>query len=383
MVKAQLFSKLLAQPCRGAKFKGFHAPAEAVTYDKVSGISKKGNFEITSFYDDADCLTKQVSRYVDKDGVETLKIKHWSAVDEIMSEIIAVNGKVKEFVRKIFDFEPTTEEMSCVTERLINTERGTRDYHEFALFKKGQKPKKMSYRANWDGNAPEIKYTNIKTEMPREGLEYMPLLASFGANPRHRHLSRMYIKEYGLEGIATEAKKVEFTELNPEYKSFKEALEVDGDICNGYTSFTPPTGEVFINEYLFDAEELIRVYSHEYKHVDDLSHFIRLRYNAEQWKALPHKVIEELKENEPEMFKFIFRSIKKGIIDKHGPDAQTYRYYKHLDNHFSEAKYERENKTAASQMFDLVEVGPIRKSKEELKKFELLQENIRKILHSD
>ena len=285
MIKTQLLSKVVGQPCRGTKFNGFHAPVEAVTYNQVTGISRKGNFEITSFYDDTVRLTKQVSKYTDKDGNETLKIKRYSSEEGFFSEIIAINGKVKEFISKLFDVEPSTQEVSCITERLINTKRGTRDYHEFALFKKGQKPKKMSYRANWDGNPPEIQYTNIKSKMPEVGLEYMPLLVSYGANPRYSHLSKVNIRKYDLEGVATEAKRLEFTELNPEFKSFKEVPDDEcSDLVHGFTEAKPPTGKVFVSDYAKAPEELIRIYAHEYKHVDDLSHILRLKYVADGWK---------------------------------------------------------------------------------------------------
>ena len=145
---------------------------------------------------------------------------------------------------------------------------------------------------------------------------------------------------------------------------------------NGYTG-------IFVSDYAKAPEELIRIYAHEYKHVDDLSHILRLKYVADGWKKLSHEDFQYLKANEPEYYNFVTGSIKKGLIEKGGENSNDYHYYKSLEKYLDCEKYEKQVKTMQDQLFHPVEVGPIREAQKELKKFELLQKNIRKILHSD
>ena len=382
MIRPKLYSRIVGQSCDGAKFKGFHAPSDAVTYDRVRGIGKKGKFDIVSFYDEKDGLAKRVYKYVDKKGNETLRIKSFSNVDSITREVVAINGKVKEFICKVWTKMQKNNEASCITERLIKEGDKTRDFHEFALFTHGKKPRKMSYEAKWDGYAPEIEYTNVSARMPREGLEYMPMLVSYGAQARHHHLSLINLRKYDLEGIGHEAEKIKFTELNSEYKSYEDVP--DYSVLNsGFTEFDPQTGKVYVSDYSKTPEDLIRIYGHEYKHVDDLSHIMRLQYIADLFTNLSKEDLEYYKRNIPDMYKFVTGSIKKGIIKKHGDNPEEYRYYKWLEKHFDDKKYEKQMKTMVTQADLPIEVGPIREGEKEVEKFNSLQDNIYDVLHSD
>lgn len=384
MIKPKLYSVITGKSCEGAKFKGFHAPSDALTYDRVKGIGKKGEFDIVSFYDEKDCLSKRVSKFVDKKGNETLKIKVFSALDTITSEVVAINGKIKEYIIKNWDIGEAANELGCITERLVKKGGETKDFHEFAFFKKGQKPKKISYQAKWDGKAPDVHYTNIDEKLPSKGLEYMPLLVSQGAGPRHRHLSLVNLKKYDLEGVAQEAKRLEFSELNPEYTSYKEIADDDlVDLVYGFTEMDPPTGMVFVGDHVKSAEDLIRVYGHEYKHVSDLSHIMRLKFVADNWINMPQEDFNFLKKYEPEMYKFVMGSIKKGIIEKRGENADMYRYYKYLEKRINIPKYEKQVKFMQDQLHHPVEVGPIREGSNELEKFETVKMNIAKILNEN
>lgn len=381
MIKPKLYSRIVGQSCIGVKFKGFQVPNDAVSFDRVRGVSKKGKFDIVSFYDQNDGLSKRVYRYVDKKGNETLRIKRFSGLDTVTSEIVAINGKVKEFINKVWDINKGAKEVSCVTERLVKNGEKTRDFHEFALFKLGQKPRKMSYEAMWDGKAPEIKYMNMKSRMPNVGLEYMPLLVSYGTQARYHHLSLVNMKKFGLEDVAHEAKKFKFTEFNSEYKNYKDVPDDAVDLTNGFTEFQPQSGRVFVCDHLKTPEDLIRVYGHEYKHVDDLSHVMRLRYIVDSWNKLSQADLEILKKEEPAMYKFVTGSIKKGVIEKYGKNPEEYRYYKWLEKHFDPKKYDKQVKTMADQLHHPVEVGPIRESKVELAKFDAVKTNISLALH--
>ena len=83
------------------------------------------------------------------------------------------------------------------------------------------------------------------------------------------------------------------------------------------------------------------------------------------------------------MYKFVTGSIKKGIIKKHGDNPEEYRYYKWLEKHFDDKKYEKQMKTMVTQADLPIEVGPIRESEKEVEKFNSLQDNIYDVLHSD
>lgn len=75
MVRTQLFTRNIGLPCVGTKFNGFHAPANAKTYNQFAGVGPRGQFEITSFRREDGSLAKHVSRYLDDAGNETLTIR--------------------------------------------------------------------------------------------------------------------------------------------------------------------------------------------------------------------------------------------------------------------------------------------------------------------
>lgn len=381
VIKAQLFTKSLGQSCAGARFKGFHAPKTAKTFDSVTGIGKKGRFEITSFRREDGSLMKRVSRYLDDAGNETLTIKNWT--EGWIHQVTAINRKVTESVSDIINVAEDKKSVAIFRNRLLNTENGTRDFHSIGFYRQGRAPREISFEAKWDGNVPDVHYKNIKTRLPDRGLEYLPLITSESAMPRYQHVARVQLKEYGLEDCVPDLKLVDVSELNCGCKSIEEAKNKLGVVTVGITTCIPPSGQVFIVNSLTSSEEVISTIAHEYAHVSYLSRFVRLKFNADIVNSYSPETVEIMKKEMPEAYNFMRKSVDKGVITKENSKDYEYWHLKHLAKKLDINKYHKQVKTQEQHDHHPLEVGPIRKAKEEVEKFKSLLDSVIKVLNND
>lgn len=381
MTKLQLLTKVVGQSCVGAKFEGFHPHPRAVTFDRVTGIGKKGNFDIVSFHDADGNLIKRVYDFVDGAKNKIRKIKTWGKREnaEVTYEATAVNGKVKESVSRVLD--KGEDDLIIYEEKLVNGKRGTKDYHKAGYYRVGQKPREMSYIAKWDGKAPKIHYKNIKGRMPEEGLANLPLFMSEAAEPRYRHAARVQINRYGLDGIAPDVKIVPFECLNEGCRNVQEAEAKLGFSSFGATNFIPPSGQVFVTRDMKNAEEIVSVMAHEYRHVYDLSQYARLKFNVDQHLKMSKEDYQATKEIMPEVIDFIENSIAKGVITKENSKNQEYWYYKHLGKHFGTSEYKMSSVKEHND--NLVELAPLFEEKKEVEKFNSLIDKFISLLIQD
>lgn len=378
VIKAQLFSKVSGQSCTGAKLKGFHVPEWAKTFDRVTGIGKKGKFDIVTFRNFNERALKRVARYVDEAQNETLKSKYWWYQD--VYETTAVNGVVKEHVSKIFWHDDTYSLL--YEQRLVNTDTGTRDFHKCARYKAGEKPRVISYETKWDGQAPEVTYQNIDGRLPQDGLEYLPLCISSSAIPRYHHVAKAQRMKYDLEGAIPEMKFVSLKEINPD--------GTNGDFIVTATA-DPETGQVLYAKCFTENEDIVRSIAHEHKHAYDFSKIIRLKYNADKFlerddpRYTANKYFDCIKETWPKLYEgvknktnFHRKSIAKGIITEQDSE---YWYYKYLDKHLVEDCNEQA-RTLESHDSHPVEIGAIAAGKKEAEKFGFIMKELFRLLTS-
>lgn len=387
-IKPRIISKTIGQSCVGAKFKGFHAPKTAQTFDTVAGVCKKGNFEITSFRNDVGNVVKKVHRYVDKNNDETIIIKTWNRERNKTHITTAINGVVKEHIYQMLGGRK--DELLKFEQKLVRLDNGdVMDFHSISANGKGHKSREISYVAKWDGKAPDVQYKNTIGEFTNgERLEYLPMWQPEMALPRYNHIAKFNRMQMGLDDVLPPFEFVSMDKLNPGFYNEKgeQVLEV---MSLGATN--PYTGLVQYAKYAEGNFDIIDIMAHEHRHAFEFSMMNRLQYNADAYKKLKVKVfapeyLEDLQKRNPVGYKVIKammdfneKSILKGVLTRKN-SGDEYRYYKWLDKHFDHKQYVNVTKTLKGHDDHLLERGPLNAGKKATDEYMELRDAIFRVL---
>lgn len=388
-IQQRIISKTIGQSCIGAKFKGFHAPKLAQTFDTVAGLCKRGKFEITSFRDDVGVVVKKVQRYVDDDNNVTLVVKNWNKDRNKIHTTTAVNGVVKEHSYQMIGGRKDS--LLMFEQKVVRSESGDIvDFHSIKACKKGEKSREISYIAKWDGKAPEIQYKNtVGKFFEGERLEYLPMWQPEMALPRYNHVAQFNRMHMGLDDILPPFEFASLAELNHGISSFDEAGKVDGVLSLGATS--PYTGLVQIAKAADSNFDIIDIFAHEHRHALEFSMMNRLQYNVDSYNKLKEKmfnpeVLNGLKKNNPSgyelikmMMDFNEKSFAKGILTRK-KDENVYRYFKWLDKQFDHGQYVKNTKTLKGHDAHPLERGPLSAGKKATDEYMNLREAIFRVL---
>lgn len=316
MVKAQLFSKVVGRACEGAGFRGFSAPRRAKTFNQVTGVGPKGDFDIVSFYDSEGSIVQRVARYVNDLNGETLKTKYWNSDGSTIKEIVQRNGRLSEVTVDNLYQTAREDEFLRQREKAILNGQNPRELMSFAVFAPKRKPRKIIFETKWDGCAPKIFYKNINGGLQSDRLEYLPLIISQKCDTAQiNHIVKVQEKALDIEGIAPPIERVPFEDLNPEYRNPKEA-RIDERLSSGLTN--PETGQVEIWNKIKSVDTLLGVIAHEYFHVWQYSCVARLQHNARIFGLAPDfgarlftdAEIGTLKETSPEFIQDYLASLR-------------------------------------------------------------------------
>lgn len=388
-IQQRIISKTIGQSCIGAKFKGFHSPKLAQTFDTVTGVCKKGNFEITSFRDDANVTIKKVQRYVDENDNETIIIKNWNKDRNHIYTATAKNGVVKELVHQMLGGRKDA--LLIFEQKLVHSEYGDIvDLHSIKACKKGEKPREISYIAKWDGKSPDIRYKNTVGKFSEgERLEYLPMWQPEMALPRYNHITKFNRMRMGLDDILPPFEFASLAELNHGIASFDEAKQVNGILSLGATS--PYTGLVQIAKAADSNFDIIDILAHEHRHAFEFSMMNRLQYNVDSYHKLKEKmftpeVLNELKKNNPSgyelvkmMIDFNEKAIAKGILTRKR-NGEEYRYFKWLDKRFNHKQYVNTTQTLKGHDEHPLERGPLNAGKKATDEYLQLRDAIFRVL---
>lgn len=388
-IQQRIISKSIAQSCVGAKFKGFHAPKIAQTFDTVAGVCKKGNFEITSFCDEVGNVVKKVNRYVDKDNNETLIIKTWNKDRSRIRTATSVNGVVKEYS---FQFVGGRKGAVLMFEqKLVRSENGdVVDFHSIKACRKSEKPREIFYVANWDGKAPDVQYKNTEGKfLEGERLEYLPMWQPEMALPRYNHVAKFNRMQMDLDDVLPPFEFASMAELNPHF--YNDAGEQISSVMSlGATN--PYTGLVQIAKAADSNFDIIDIMAHEHRHALDFSKMNRLQYNVVDYhkmksKMLQPQYLEELKiRNRPSydflkaLMDFQEKSIAKGMITRKNSKNFEYQYYKWLDKQFDHGQYVKTTQTLKSHDEHPLERGPLIAGKKATDEYLQLRDAIFRVL---
>ena len=266
-MKAQLFTKI-AKAAISELGENIKAPKRAKTYNFVSGTGQKGIFEIYTFFDDAGKIIKRNSNYIN--GEDTTQIVTQYS-DTATRSAKFVNGRAESVTKKMYRYG--NKERCLFSE--VTTKRGyAEDVQKLSFLEKGKAPQSMEVRTFWDGNAPEITYTNTTPIYNDEDkIAYLPAILDSTSLKRYEHIYKSQIKEQDLEDVFDTFKLITREDLPNHFdiKELDDQLGVAG-------VFDDIRGDVYyvVGNRASVADE-VEVIAHEVQHAKDFSDIARMR----------------------------------------------------------------------------------------------------------
>lgn len=251
-------------------------------------------------------------------------------------------------------------------------ERGNADEHKIKFVSEGIQDKEISYKTNWDGKKPKIKYKNIKGKLPKEGLEYLPLIVSEGSTKRINHIAQTQINQHSnIVGIAKLPIIVSFEFLN-KGKSYSQIKNSGLPGRAGQARFDT----VQIVNRIKTNEKILSILSHEYQHSADhigltqanftknlyiLLKYIRTKCGIDSFKNLSFR-------DKKDAF-LRLKSMKNGIFLPHTSKSSEYKKLGFNIRLFKRRYNPEEVDYSTYQYKNPLEVRAFDKSRKELGKF--------------
>ena len=266
-MKAQLFTKI-AKAAISELGENIKAPKGAKTYNFVSGTGQKGNFEIYTFFDKAGKIIKRNSNYIN--GEDTTQIVTQYS-DSAARSAKFVNGKAESITKTNYRYG---NKERCLFTQTTTSRGSAEDVQKLTYHEKGKTPKSMEVRTSWDGNAPEITYTNTNPIFDIEDKTvYLPAILDSTSLKRYEHIYKSQIKEQDLEDVFDTFKLITREDLPNHFdiKELDDQLGVAG-------VFDDIRGDVYyvVGNRTSIADE-VEVIAHEVQHAKDFSDIARLK----------------------------------------------------------------------------------------------------------
>ena len=266
-MKAQLFTKI-AKAAISELGENIKAPKGAKTYNFVSGTGQKGNFEIYTFFDDAGKIIKRNSNYIN--GEDTTQIVTQYSNTATRSAKF-VNGRTESVTKKKYRYG---NKERCLFTQTTTSRGSTEDVQKITYLEKGKAPQSIEIKTSWDGNAPEITYTNTNPIFDIEDKTvYLPAIIDSTSLKRYEHIYKSQIKEQDLEDVFDTFKLITPDDLpnHIDIKELDDKLGVAGVFDN-------IKGDVYyvVGNIASVADE-VEVIAHEVQHAKDFSDIARLK----------------------------------------------------------------------------------------------------------
>lgn len=266
-MKAQLFTKI-AKAAISKLGENIKAPKGAKTYNFVSGTGQKGDFEIYTFFDDAGKIIKRNSNYINGED-RTQIITQYN--DTATRSAKFVNGRAESVTKKKHLF---SDKERYLFSESTTTRGSAEDIQKLSFLEKGKAPQSMEVRTFWDGNAPQITYTNTSPIYnDRDKIAYLPAILDSTSLKRYEHIYKSQIKEQDLEDVFDTFKLIRNTDLPNHFdiKELDDQLGVAG-------VFDDIKGDVYyvVGNRASVADE-VETIAHEVQHARDFSDIARLK----------------------------------------------------------------------------------------------------------
>lgn len=331
--------KALHCAIEGTKFKGFRAHPKAQSYNYISGTFKNGEVERFDFLDDRGRLVKKVTRFVDKENNEKLSLKYYERnVNEDLfvsqkkmsqtAEIIAVNGKVVEYIKKsLYSFSAfRTKKSIFKTVALKKVNGGIKETHSYQQCKPKSPAKKLEFEVKYDGTPIEVKTKNLTVDLSEAEKEYLPMVAS-KSTKRFEYLQNLFLKKNNIDGTLTNLPTREGVlgeDAAAEYWAMDAQIHIEPLEMFESNVINALTGAV---ENLSRQEKEIAAIGHEATHVAQWGRIARLPEINTKYKAIDLRTSPE------------YKSFAQKNIEKHGHIKVGSEAYHKAHRHLKEFSY--------------------------------------------
>ena len=267
-MKAQLFTKI-TKAAISELSENIKAPKGAALYSFASGTGQKGNFEIYTFFDKAGKIIKRNSNYIN--GEDTTKIVTQYG-DTATRSAKFVNGRAESVTKTNFRYG---NKEKCLFTQATTSRGSAEDVQKLSFLEKGKAPQSIEIKTSWDGNAPEINYTNTKPIFDSEdATEYLPAIVDSTALRRYEHIYKHQIKQQDLGDVFDSFRLITsdgVSKLSDDLAELNKGIGVAG-------LFEETTGDIFyvVGQKNSVADE-VETIAHEVQHARDFSDIARLK----------------------------------------------------------------------------------------------------------
>lgn len=283
MVVSRLFTKVLAQPITTQKMiAGLQVPNKAAAFDYVSGVGKKGKFQIYTFKDAKGRPVQRNMTFFNNGEVTKQNRLYWREQGAYNISDVKINSAGECVSSKLTAMHPFANPLNQRDVKLLqySEQSGSVDSFSYSMLSRGKSKTGIKFDSKWDGKKPDIAYVNVEDKFTAKNQDYLPLLLSrMDSNTDKRVGLIQAIQEriYGLKGMCTPVRRVPLKDLNGGIDIAPDAYCTKA-VC-GYD------GSIKIADSITDSTSLLEFLGHEFKHASDFSKVYRVK-NPEETPEL-------------------------------------------------------------------------------------------------
>lgn len=287
---------------------GFNFPKGASTVDLVMGISKKGDFQISTIKDNLGNLLKREFSFKDDKGnldfIEKTYEKKYKNGNKIITTNTIYRHNNHPISHKIINYENNKNNL-LIKKEIMNPDL---DFHSIGIYKKGKTPKKLEYNWCWDDFKPNIINNDLNSDI-KSNTELIPIIIS-NENPKRineriKHISKIFEKKYDIQGIPNPVNRIS----EAEFKAF--------NIEENALGMASTEGNIFIIKDKTDSLSIYEILSHEYKHMSDFINIYRIKKVLKDYYSSIDKYNENFK-------RFIDRCLSKGFWQENSKEEKEF-----------------------------------------------------------
>ena len=300
---------------------GFNFPKDASTVDLIMGISKKGDFQISTIRDNSGNILKREFSFKDDKGNLDFIEKIYEKTAEKFSTITNYKHNNQDITKKYINYSGDGD-LFVMSKEVLSPDV---DFHSIGLYKKGNKPKRIEYNWNWEDFKPNI-INNKTLGILNDNIEFLPILISSETkeriNERIKHISKIFEKKHNIQGIPYPVTRADENTLKSFNKN-KKALGV-----------TTTLGDIFIDKNKTDSSSIYEILSHEYQHMSDFINIFRT-------KKIFLSIFSTLNNTNENFKKFLIRCSSKGFWAENSKEEKIYTemWLNHLKQNFNHTDY--------------------------------------------
>lgn len=229
---AKLLQKKVGQQIESRSIKeaglSIFAPENARTYDFVSGIGKKGQFNIFSFKDADGNLIKRFTRYLKDDNKYTDIITNIEKNSDVINRTQqTINGSLRSSERICDQIDYSSllrvNDQKFLRSNTTLSKKG--DFGGWDVLRKGRSAKGIKFDYNYDGKPTNIEYKNtngIKLDITEEESQYLPFLPQKFNISRQNGTSKLFDTDFSTYNVQNRIKLSQI--IQERFQKIKEGI---------------------------------------------------------------------------------------------------------------------------------------------------------------